>query len=162
MPDVVVALDELPVGRPMLFLAGGISDCPAWQDEMIRLLEPLPNDWVLVNPRRKNFPIDDPASARAQIAWEHCALRAATAILFWFPRESLCPIALYELGAWSMTDRPLFVGAPAEYARRPDVEIQTMLARPDVDTSATTLEALAAQVLDRLGSLTDTTSRPTG
>jgi hypothetical protein len=147
MPDVVLAPNELPGDRPMLFLAGGISGCPAWQDEMIQLLAHLPSEWVLINPRRENFPIDDRGFAAAQIEWEHRALRAASAILFWFPRETLCPIALYELGAWSMTVRPLFVGAHAEYARRTDVEIQTRLARPDVSTSATTLGALAAQVL---------------
>ncbi|MEZ4219946.1 MAG: nucleoside 2-deoxyribosyltransferase domain-containing protein [Polyangiaceae bacterium] len=148
--DVFVAPDALPVDRPLLFLAGGISGCPDWHSEMIQLLSPLPKEWALLNPRRPNFPIDDPTAAEEQIAWEHHALRASRAIVFWFPEETLCPITLYELGAWSMTDRPLFVGVHPRYARRSDVEIQTRLARPDVSAPASTLAMLAGQILDQL------------
>jgi hypothetical protein len=105
---------------------------------------------MLVNPRRDHFPIHDPSAADAQITWEHHALRAARAILFWFPKEALCPIALYELGAWSMTQRCIFVGAHEGYPRRRDIEIQTKLARPEVSTNATTLKALAAEVVERI------------
>jgi hypothetical protein len=150
MIDVVVAPDSLPADRPLLFLAGGITGCPDWQREMILLLEPLPKAWLLANPRREDFPIADPGAAEVQIVWERGALRAAHAILFWFPREGLCPIALYELGAWSMTQRPIFVGAHEDYPRRRDVEIQTRLARPDVSTRATTVAALAAEVIAAL------------
>lgn len=89
-------------------------------------------DVVLVNPRRWDFPIHDPAASEAQIAWEHKHLRSASGLLFWFPSESVCPISLYELGAWSMTNKPLFVGVHADYSRRVDVVIQTRLVRPDV------------------------------
>ncbi|HKA88060.1 MAG TPA: nucleoside 2-deoxyribosyltransferase domain-containing protein [Haliangiales bacterium] len=147
MIDVIVPPDPLPSGRPMIFLAGGITGCPDWQSEMIRLLDPLHPQWLVLNPRREQFPIDDPDAAFAQIAWEHRALRAARAIIFWFPRETVCPIALYELGAWSMTQRRIFVGAHEAYPRRLDIEIQTRLARPDVSTSAATVAALADEVL---------------
>jgi Nucleoside 2-deoxyribosyltransferase like len=149
--DVIIAPDPYPVDRPILFLAGGITRCPDWQAEMIRLLDPLPAGWLVLNPRRGRFPMGDPGAALEQIAWEHDGLRAARAIVFWFPRESVCPIALYELGAWSMTERPLFVGAHEAYPRRADIEIQTRLVRPDVSTSATTLSALAGQVRRYLG-----------
>ena len=134
----------------MLFLAGGITDCPDWQSEVIRLLDPLPKQWAVLNPRREHFPIHDPSAALAQITWEHHALRAARAILFWFPKQTLCPNALYELGACSMTRRRIFVGADEDYPRRLDIEIQTKLVRPDVSTSATTLQALAAEVLSQI------------
>ena len=62
-------------------------------------------DLTLLNPRRKSFPIDIPGEAFRQISWEFHALRAATEILFWFPCETLCPIVLYELGAWSMMNQ---------------------------------------------------------
>ncbi len=39
-------------------------------------------DWVLLNPRRKNFPRHDPAAAEQQIKWEYNHLRVAPAILF--------------------------------------------------------------------------------
>ncbi len=113
-----------------IFLAGGISGCHNWQQDMVTLLSGTP--LVVLNPRRENFPIDDPAAATAQIRWEFDHLRLADAIAFWFPCETLCPITLYELGAWAMTSKPLFVGVHPDYQRRVDVEIQLSLARPDV------------------------------
>ena len=129
--------------RRSIFLAGGITNCPNWQQEMVRLLSAT--NYTLLNPRRKNFPIDDPNAGREQIVWAYHALRDANAILFWFPCETLCPIVLYELGAWSMTNKPLYVGVHPKYERRKDVEIQTELVRPDVRV-VFSLERLAEQV----------------
>ncbi len=132
----VEALSEYEPGDlPAVFLGGGITGCPDWQAEMVRLLADLPV--VLLNPRRASFPINDPTAAPQQVEWEFRHLRKADGILFWFPREALCPITLYELGAWSVYhdergQRPLFVGVDEQYQRRQDVEIQTKLARPDV------------------------------
>jgi hypothetical protein len=116
-----------------VFLGGGITDCPDWQSKVVDGLRDL--NIILYNPRRENFPIEDPNAAEAQIKWEFEHLRKSDALIFWFPKESLCPIVLYELGAWSMTDKPLFVGTDPEYKRRQDVEIQTRLARPDVSVA---------------------------
>lgn len=135
------------VDEQRLFLAGGISGCPDWQQEMVSLLSDT--HLALINPRRKDFPIDDPSAAQDQIEWEFTYLRLATLILFWFPCEALCPIALYELGAWSVSRTPIFVGVHPDYERRRDVEIQTMLARPKVQI-VYSLEALAANVKDSL------------
>ena len=126
-----------------VFLAGGITRCPDWQQEMRRILADF--DLVVLNPRRKNFPIHDPGAAEEQIAWEYTHLRAADAILFWFPCETICPIVLYELGAWSMTNKPIFVGVHPDYKRRQDVEIQTRLVRPEVEV-VFTLQDLALRV----------------
>lgn len=128
---------------PSVFLAGGIMGCPDWQSEMVNLL------WdaglVLLNPRRKDFPMGDPLAAQAQIEWEHDRLRLADWILFWFPASTLCPIVLYELGAWSMTDKPIAIGIEPGYQREQDVRIQTALVRPDVPI-VSTLEDLALAV----------------
>ena len=125
-----------------LFLAGGITGCPNWQGEMVGMLQD--EDLIILNPRRENFPIHDPQAAHEQITWEHKALRLTNRISFWFAKETLCPIVLYELGAWSMTGRKIYVGMDPEYQRRQDVEIQTELARPDVEV-VYSLEALAEQ-----------------
>jgi len=116
---------------PSVFLAGGISNCPNWQAVVVEQLKHTP--LTLFNPRRKNFPIHDPTAAAVQIQWEYDHLRQADAIAFWFPCETLCPIVLYELGAWSMTDKPLFVGVHPQYQRRQDIQLQTALVRPDVE-----------------------------
>ena len=94
----VEALTEYEPGHlPAVFLAGGITACSGWQQEIVAHLHDLPV--VILNPRRANFPIDDPTAAPQQIEWEHRHLRKADAIAFWFPCETLCPITLYELGA---------------------------------------------------------------
>ena len=101
---------------------------------------------VLLNPRRRDFPIDDPSAAEGQIAWEYRHLRRAMAVLFWFPPETLCPIALYELGGRSVCrDQALFVGTDPAYGRKLDVELQLRLARPEVRV-ADQIEELAGQV----------------
>ncbi len=125
----VEAPQEYEGPGPSVFVAGTITGAPDWQQDIARFLRD--EEVALLNPRRANFPIGDPKAAPAQIAWEHRHLRRADAILFWFARETLAPIVLYELGAWSMTPKPIFVGAHPEYPRRQDVEIQTALARPD-------------------------------
>jgi len=133
-----------------IFLAGGITGCPDWQQEIRQHL--ADTDLVLLNPRRKDFPIGDPGAARYQIEWEHNALRFADNILFWFPKETLCAIVLYELGAWSMMDKRIFVGVHPEYQRRQDVEIQTGLVRPNVGI-VYSLAALAERI-ERRGVIT--------
>jgi len=125
--------------KNFLFIAGGISDCPDWQKDVSdKLLTSLDNITVL-NPRRKNFPIHDPSAAETQITWEYLNLTRANAILFWFPKETLCPIVLYELGfqlgrfiTYPQKYRDelpaLFIGTHPEYQRRLDVIVQAKLA----------------------------------
>lgn len=123
-------------------MAGGITGCPDWQHTLGKLLEN--SSLVLLNPRRASFQ-PGPNAAQEQIVWEYTHLRKATAISFWFPEEAPCPIALYELGAWSMTKKPLFVGVHPGYQRHLDVQVQTALARPDVQV-VESLEDLASQI----------------
>ncbi len=137
---IIEAPTEYDGPGPSLFLAGGISGTVDWQALVIKSLEKLP--LVILNPRRKNYPWNEPDAAAAQIEWEFRHIRRATAVLFWFPPETLCPIALFELGGRVMArEQPLFVGTDPDYARKLDIEIQLGLARPEV------------QVVTRLGDL---------
>jgi len=130
-----------------IFLAGGITNCPEWQDDIIKMMNdvPLLKDVTLFNPRRKNFPIHDPNAANEQITWEYWHLHQSDAILFWFPKETLCPIVLFELGAHSMRDIPIAVGVHPEYKRKQDVVIQMSLKRPKLNV-VTSLEDLVAEI----------------
>lgn len=143
MSKYIEAPSEFDGEGKAIFCAGGITGCPDWQSQIVELLKPSP--WIILNPRQANFPIHDSSASQQQITWEFKHLRLATAILFWFPCETLCPIVLYELGAWSMTNKPLFVGVHPNYARRQDVEIQTGLVRPDIQI-VYSLDELANQV----------------
>lgn len=143
----IEALDIYNGKEKSIFLAGGITGCKNWQKEAVEMLKDLPI--VLFNPRRKNFPIHNPDAAKEQIIWEYNHLRKANAISFWFPEETICPIVLYELGAWSMRKKPLFIGVHPNYSRRQDVEIQTQLARPDIQIQYS-LEDLSDQIKEWL------------
>ena len=114
-----------------LFIAGGITDCPPWQDELIASLEDV--DMTILNPRRERWPKNsNEAEIERQIKWEFKMLLKAPAVSFWFPKETVCPITLYELGRMAMTNKTLFVGTHPEYSRRLDVETQLSLVRPQV------------------------------
>lgn len=128
--------------QPSVFLAGGISGCPDWQRELTKLL--IMTNYAVLNPRRKEF-TDSQSAAESQIEWEFRHLRKADVISFWFCKEAIQPIALYELGAWSMTDVPLVIGVEKGYARELDVRTQTAFARPDVHV-VNTLEDLATKI----------------
>ncbi len=115
----------------VIFLAGGITDCPDWQKEMIQRFKDCENT-VLLNPRRGKFDITDPTASEFQINWEYQNLRKADAILFWFPYQTLCPITLYELGAAAYGGDTIFVGAHPAYPRFFDIKKQLELIRPEV------------------------------
>ena len=79
------------------FLAGGITKCPDWQAEVIKEIlrldeedrannDEVATDYTLVlfNPRRENFPINDPDASRNQIQWEFDALETMDMFSMYF------------------------------------------------------------------------------
>lgn len=85
------------------FLAGGITGCPNWQQEVIDYISSYPEEYtkylVILNPRRENFPIDDPDAADLQIEWEFKGLEHCDIFSMYFcnaPSDQ--PICMYELG----------------------------------------------------------------
>jgi hypothetical protein len=110
-----------------LFLAGGITNCPDWQAEFVDKLEDT-NLWIY-NPRRDHFDVNDPSVSTEQIEWEHERLVKAEIVSFWFCKETLCPITLFELGA-ALQNYPsprVIIGIEPGYAREFDVREQTRL-----------------------------------
>ena len=158
--NVITAVEPIDCfdTKPTIFLAGGITNCPGWHDEIIKMLEPY-NDGVLLNPRRKNFPIHDPNASKEQITWEFNALNRCSIFSMWFSAgESVQPICMYELGrhlAWAEhSHRPFtctLIGVEPGYKREQDVRIQSQLvAQPsqyqfDI---ASTLEQHANNILE--------------
>jgi len=107
--------------RESLYLAGGIT---LWRDQIIKKLSQLPI--IIYDPVVENY---TPAT---HVKWERAHMLKATAVLFWFPQEAVCPISLYELGAVAATNKPLIVGTHPFYKYKEDVKIQLAYARPDV------------------------------
>lgn len=110
-----------------IFIAGGISDCPNWQDDMVSLINSERYD--VVNPRREGGFDRTGETAEAQITWEYQALSHVENCIFWFPKETLCPITLFELG--KMLEKAhrdpvikLAIGWHPEYVRAFDLRVQ--------------------------------------
>ncbi len=115
---------------PSVFLGGGITNCPDWQKEITALLQD--EEITILNPRRENFPLDDPEAAKEQIEWEFHALGAADVFSMWFSGEdSVQPICMYELGRHlALRDGDLetvVIGVDPDYKRAQDVYIQVGL-----------------------------------
>lgn len=108
-----------------LFLAGGITGTHNWQKDFIEKVKDL--EITIINPRRsKDFDWNDKNVSSEQIKWEHKFIRKANLVLFWFPPETLCPIALFELGAtlerWKFNRKQvLFIGCDKDYQRKFDI-----------------------------------------
>ena len=129
-----------------IFLAGGISGCEQWQNELIDLIKHT-EILTIYNPRRENYPIDNPDVAEEQITWEYNHLRDADLISFWFAKGSLNPIVLFELGKSLETDKKIFVGIDPDYERIQDVIIQTKLANPNIEI-VFSIKELSDQILN--------------
>jgi hypothetical protein len=132
----VEALDEWTWNgdrtRKAIFLGGGITNCPDWQAEARECLSFFRPDLILLNPRRSNFPMGKLDEGRKQIKWEQRHIERAHGMLFWFPKETLCPITLFELGRAMRSHKPLFVGTHPDYQRRFDLQVQFEDFRPDI------------------------------
>ena len=116
--------------RKAIFLAGGITNCPLWQDYAAkRIASSLPV--VVLDPRRDNWDMKNGhVESVIQISWECKHLKKSDHILFWFPSTSDCPIALFELGSYLDKNTPISIGTDCQYNRRFDVEVQTAMVRP--------------------------------
>ena len=129
-------------GGGSLFLAGGISGCFNWQEYVCNQLveQYKPDRRVhIFNPRRVGNLAKEGDEALAQIKWEHDYLDLVSYISFWFPKETACPITLFELGkycqilesdygdSWLSCNDDLIIGMDPNYPRRFDVEAQMKL-----------------------------------
>lgn len=120
---------------PKVFLAGGITNCPNWQQEVVQQLGKLDllPEFVVFNPRRENFPIHDPSAAQAQIEWEFQQLERCNIFSMWFANaDSDQPICMYEFGRHlARFEQGLLygfvLGVEPGYRREQDVHIQSRL-----------------------------------
>jgi hypothetical protein len=122
-----------------VFLAGGITNCPKWQNEVIRKLEDFDlQRLVIYNPRQEHFDITDTSASYKQIAWEYQYLENMDIFSMYFSDgDSDQPICMYELGRNLVRMQNRFPNDWRErivitcengYRRKQDVYIQTILA----------------------------------
>lgn len=121
----------------LCFLAGGITNCHEWQVEIIENLKNIDN-LVIFNPRRKNFPINNPNASLQQIKWQFYWLEQSDIFSMYFDDSvSDQPICFYELGRniermkqkfpndWN---NRIIISCNSNFKRYNDVIIQTELA----------------------------------
>lgn len=136
---LITAIEPLNIDGFSVFLAGGITNCPDWQKEVIEGLSDT--DLTVLNPRRDNFPIHDLNAADDQIAWEFEALEKCDIFSMYFAdADSDQPICMYELGRNIARMQMRFpntwiyrivITADPNYRRFNDVVIQAKLATND-------------------------------
>lgn len=116
-------------GNKKIFLAGGISNCPDWQDYVANELKKKLKNVDIINPRRKIWDDErkDSSVSLDQIVWEKNYIDSADYILFYFPKDTLCPITLFELGAALYTKRIVSIGIEPGYQREFDIRTQVGL-----------------------------------
>jgi len=139
-----------------VFLAGGISNCPNWQqdaiDTIIDSYDWQPGQLVLMNPRLENFdPTAGPEVINRQVKWEFkCLNEIADVHLFWFPMETMCPITLYELGrSVSDDETQVIVGMHPQYQRLTTMKQQLKLLDWPIEV-ANSIEDLSKQLLSKV------------
>lgn len=116
-----------------VFLAGGITGCRNWQQEVIdhlKYYEQIYGNFGEVqvfNPRRDNFDVEDPSVTIEQIRWEHEWLKKCDIFsVFFEASKSVQPISLYELGKHANGFNAV-ITVEKGYLREEDVLIQTAL-----------------------------------
>lgn len=140
-----------PGDPPAVFVGGGITGVADFQSVVAAAL--AEQDCVVLNPRRADYPADDPDAVEEQVAWEcHHRKLDRLVMLIWFPASdpaiTVQPIALLELGAELARPRSphrgLVIGADPGYPRCRDVVLQCRYDRPDVTVHASLEETLSA------------------
>lgn len=120
------------------FLGGGITNCWNWQNKVIEELKKYDienygklDDLVILNPRRENFPIEDPNASFEQINWEFWAIEHSDIFSMYFAGNTTSPqpICFYELGRFLGRENlnELVLTVEEEFVRKNDVIIQTQL-----------------------------------
>ena len=143
MFEIVQAPAETTSKGIKLFIAGGIRNCPNWQNELIskliedqRIKDEIEEDEdikiIVFNPRCKEIPEE-----KSQIKWEFDSMKKSDIISFWFSEGSVNPITLLEYGKhlksnMGMNIKHLVVGCHPNYERKSNVIYQTELERKDL------------------------------
>lgn len=137
--------------RTNVFLAGGITNCPDWQQKVIdQLLKErcLSDTYVTIfNPRREEWDMNfGEEESIKQIEWEAKRFKKSNIFSFYFCNsESPQPITLFELGRYITLaatryhdwKNRIIVSIENGYSRSLDVETQCRLMGLKVFTNAT-------------------------
>jgi len=161
MIQVITAPSLTKPAYTSVFLAGGITNCRNWQEEVIEELKKDDKDMSVFNPRQKDFNVKDKNASYKQIKWEFERLQAMDIFSMYFCNsDSNQPICLYELGRYvlhmqskfpSDWEERIVISVEKGYSRSADVRIQLGLCAPNilVDTDNVSPITHAVRILAR-------------
>ena len=118
------------LGTHSIFLGGSITGAIDWQEKVAPQLED--RNFTVYNPRRKNYDVGNIEMEKEQIRWEKYFLDYCDFLFFYFSKETVAPITLFEYGCYIKSDKKIIVYAHPEYPRLRDLLIQTELRNPDI------------------------------
>lgn len=118
-----------------VFLAGGISGCRDWQQDVInnlfRMIDKDDSQVIVYNPRQKDFNVNDQSATDDQITWEFQYLNKVDIFSMYFVGgDQIQPICLYELGRYTKNvfGYEQVISVEKDYIRERDVVTQVALA----------------------------------
>lgn len=160
MFEIIQAPAETTSKGIKLFIAGGIRNCPKWQDELIekllkeqRIKDEIEDEdikIIIYNPRCNEVPEED-----KQIEWEFNKLKESDIISFWFSEGSVNPITLLEYGKHMKSKKKLVIGCHPNYEKKNNIKVQTELERKDLKVNED-FESFYEELVDELiGSITN-------
>lgn len=140
MSQIIIAPSNEKPLYTSVFLAGGITNCKEWQNDVINEL--LYDKVSIFNPRRGHFDVSDKSESNRQILWEYERLEQMDIFSMYFCNDnSDQPICLYELGRNvvrmqnrfpSDWQKRIVISVEDGYRRKQDVIIQMSLCAPQL------------------------------
>ncbi len=151
---VLYAQELLIKIRPLSLFLGGPSprtqQVRSWRKDALDILLPKNLDITVFVPEDRNGIWDESIKYKEQIAWERHALKTATVLMFWIPRDlKILPgfTTNIEFGEW-MRSGKVVLGAPSG---TPKMGYLYYCAEEFGIPTATTLEETIALALAKLG-----------
>jgi hypothetical protein len=120
--NFLVAPNRGPLPKPVVFLAGGITNSPRWQDVAVEYLNRSVEGITICNPRRPRDFEDDDVEYQQQVTWELDHLQAADLVLFWFPAAE-CRMTRIELGLSLGRGQSAIIGSEPGFISRRYLQI---------------------------------------
>lgn len=120
--------------------------CGDWQGWVAKSLNKY--DIIVANPRIDYWDSLDDDGLFRQTQWEHNAMELSDMIAFWFCRDDVQPLSLFELGRWSYTEKRIVVGASPMYPMLRELKSQMAVVRPEMKIEDS-LKGLAQSIIKR-------------
>ena len=132
-------LDLVVIQGKFIYLAGSMGKVD-WQSEVYKklVMKSLSSEWTVLNPR----PDQKALEVKAYASWEYNCVIASDIIGFWFAAKDRPDMGLFDLGRWSVYEKPMIVGIEKGYAFEERIKCDLAVSCPEL-TVLKSIEAVA-------------------